>query len=175
MQVCPHGTTSDFQRTHRERKEMYIKALEQEVLRLKETFQQTTQQRDAYAAEIRRLQDILRAHGIQFDSGIGSPGQNFGQVDSSYDNSNRSLSGSYGPGTVSTGFTSPPAMPSRPPPGLPNQQQIVPPGGASAPGQEYDSSQMQQPGPSNGLDYDQIGIDFVLTYDKSPYLTPPHN
>jgi hypothetical protein len=25
----------------------------------------------------------------------------------------------------------------------------------------------------SGLDYDQIGIDFVLTYDRTPYLSPP--
>jgi hypothetical protein len=35
--------------------------------------------------------------------------------------------------------------------------------------------QAQQPShhQQNGLDYDQIGIDFVLTYDRSPYLSPP--
>jgi len=33
----------------------------------------------------------------------------------------------------------------------------------------------QPPMNKQGLDYDQIGIDFVLTYDRAPYLSPPPN
>merc|ERR1711915_482262 len=55
------------QRTHRERKEMYIKALEQEVLRLKETFGTTSRERDQFAEENRRLKELLAAHGIRYD------------------------------------------------------------------------------------------------------------
>jgi hypothetical protein len=51
---------------------MYIKALEQEVLRLKETFGTTSRERDHYAEENRRLKELLMAHGIAFDS-LASP------------------------------------------------------------------------------------------------------
>jgi len=139
------------QRTHRERKEMYIKALEQEVLRLKEVFGQTTRERDAFAEENKRLREILAAHGIQWDH--ASPGPALNRMGSSFGGSTSSLSGSYAPGSASTGYTSPPNMPSRPPPPLP-------------PGAPFDQQQMQQHQHQQGLDYDQIGIDFVLTLER---------
>jgi hypothetical protein len=45
-------------------------------------------------------------------------------------------------------------------------------------GQQPMNMQQQQRGhphgaQQTGLDYDQIGIDFVLTYDRTPYLSPP--
>lgn len=52
---------------------MYIKALEQEVLRLKETFGTTSRERDQYAEENRRLKELLMAHGIAFDSLLNPP------------------------------------------------------------------------------------------------------
>ncbi|GME26934.1 Basic-leucine zipper (bZIP) transcription factor [Neofusicoccum parvum] len=141
------------QRTHRERKEMYIKALEQEVLRLKDVFGTTARERDAIAEENRRLKELLAAHGIAFDS--NSPIGGFQHMaGSSYGGSSRgSVSGSYHAGTASTGYTSPPpSMPSRPAPGLP-MQGMPQPHGQLQPAQ-------------TGLDYDQIGIDFVLTLEK---------
>ncbi|CAG5170930.1 uncharacterized protein ALTATR162_LOCUS7251 [Alternaria atra] len=95
------------QRTHRERKELYIKALEQEVIRLKDTFAATSRERDAFAEENRRLRELLMAHGISFDT--SSPASNgMGRVDSSaYGSSTGSVSG-YGPGSASTGYTSSP-------------------------------------------------------------------
>jgi hypothetical protein len=146
------------QRTHRERKEMYIKALEQEVLRLKEVFTTTSKERDAFAEENRRLKELLMAHGIQYD--ISSPG-NSGMpqfANSSYGGSSTgSVSGGYGAGTNSTGYTSPPTMPHR--------------GSVS---HDMPMNQAQQTAhPNAGMDYDQLGIDFVLTYDRTPYLSPP--
>lgn len=140
---------------------MYIKALEQEVLRLKETFQNTARERDAVADENRRLKEILIAHGISFD--FSSPGTGgFGGVGSSTygGSSTGSVSGSYGPGSNSTGYTSSPNMPNHPPPPVP--------GGAHLAQQQQ---HLQQP--NSMLDYDQVGIDFVLTYDRTPYLSPP--
>ncbi|KAF2681840.1 hypothetical protein K458DRAFT_420221 [Lentithecium fluviatile CBS 122367] len=139
------------QRTHRERKEMYIKALEQEVLRLKESFATTTKERDAFAEENRRLKELLMAHGIQFD--LSSPGNNamaqFGN--SSYGGSSSgSVSGGYGTGTNSTGYTSPPTMAHR---------------GSISHDMPLNQSQ-QAPHPNSGMDYDQIGIDFVLTLER---------
>jgi hypothetical protein len=156
------------QRTHRERKELYIKALETEVLRLKETFATTARERDAFAEENRRLRELLIAHGITFD--LSSPPNNgtMHLSGSAYGSSSGSVSGSgYGPGSASTGYTSPPSfqhrgsishdMPDRQPMSMQHQ------------------SGHQQGAQPNGLDYDQIGIDFVLQYDhhRTPYLSPP--
>lgn len=143
------------QRTHRERKEMYIKALEQEVLRLKDSFASTTRERDAFAQENRRLKELLMAHGISFDlasssNGIGS---------STYGGSSSGSVSGYA-GTISTGYTSPPSMPHL---GSLGNHEV-----SSVPQQHQ-----QQQRPNGGLDYDQIGIDFVLTYDRMPYLSPP--
>ncbi|KAF2831340.1 hypothetical protein CC86DRAFT_401879 [Ophiobolus disseminans] len=144
------------QRTHRERKELYIKALEQEVLRLKETFASTTRERDAFAEENRRLKELLMAHGITFD--LSSPPNNgMAHVGSStYGSSSGSISG-YGPGSASTGYTSPPSFQHR---GSISHDSM---------GQQPMNLQHQhhQAGPQqNGLDYDQIGIDFVLTLER---------
>jgi len=142
------------QRTHRERKELYIKALEQEVLRLKDTFAATARERDAFAEENRKLRELLIAHGIALDS-IGSA-HGIGPIGGShYASSSGSVSG-YGSG--STGYTSPPSVQ--------HHRSISHEGTGPQP------STMQQY-PQNGLDYDQLGIDFVLTYDRTSHISPP--
>jgi hypothetical protein len=140
---------------------MYIKALEQEVLRLKEVFSNTSRERDAYAEENRRLKELLMAHGIAFD--LSSPANSGLQQmgSSTYAGSSRgSVSGGYGTGTNSTGYTSPSSQPVSTM-SNPNQHGIPP----------QQAPPMQQQ--NAGLDYDQLGIDFVLTYDRTPYLSPP--
>ncbi|KFA47665.1 hypothetical protein S40293_07704 [Stachybotrys chartarum IBT 40293] len=52
------------QRTHRERKELYVKALEDEVLRLKEVFTHASQAKEQLANENQKLKDMLNQHGI---------------------------------------------------------------------------------------------------------------
>lgn len=127
---------------------MYIKALEQEVLRLKEMFTTTTKERDAVAEENRRLKELLASHGISYD--FAAVPLSFSREDSSgYGRSTTgSTSGSYHPRSesTSTNFS---------PPG----QRPIQPALANAP---------QQPTqlPNNNFNYDQIGIDFVLTYDS---------
>ncbi|KAI9654911.1 MAG: hypothetical protein M1829_000726 [Trizodia sp. TS-e1964] len=129
-----------YLRTHRERKELYIKALEQEVVRLKESFSLLTQERAAVDEENRRLKEILLQNGISWpNAGNGAiafaPGAS----------SSGSISGSYAAGPGSQGFspTLGSAYSQAPPahngPGIPQQQ--------------------------HGVDYDQIGIDFVLTLE----------
>ncbi|CAI6332186.1 unnamed protein product [Periconia digitata] len=137
------------QRTHRERKEMYIKALEQEVLRIKESFTGVSKERDAFAEENRRLKELLAAHGISYDFSTPPQMHHFG---SSYgDSSSGSVSGGYGARTNSTGYTSPATMQHR---GSISQDTVP-------------IQQQPQPGvPANGMDYDQIGIDFVLTLER---------
>lgn len=150
-------------RTHRERKELYIKALEQEVIRLKDTFAATSRERNAFAEENRRLRELLIAHGISFDpssptNGIGHNGG------SNYGSSSGSVSG-YGPGSASTGYTSPPS--------LQHRGSISHEGMGQQPLNMQPQAQQLGSHQQNGLDYDQIGIDFVLTYDRTPYLSPP--
>lgn len=145
---------------------MYIKALEQEVLRLKETFATTTRERDAFAEENRRLKDLLMAHGIAFDLANSPNNNGLPHVGSStYGSSSGSVSG-YGPGSASTGYTSPPSFQHR--------GSISHDGMGQQPLTLSQQQQTHQQGSQqNGLDYDQIGIDFVLTYDRTPYLSPP--
>lgn len=149
---------------------MYIKALEQEVLRLKEVFSNATRERDAVAEENRRLKELLAAHGIHYD--FGSAPIKFQRENSGYmPSSSGSISGSYAPpsGSDSTSFSPPTPMNSQPSNGLP-------------PSQPQMQSMAQLP--NNSMDYDQIGIDFVLTYDSqgrpirsmqnsAPYPSPP--
>ena len=151
-------------RTHRERKELYIKALEQEVIRLKDTFAATSHERDAFAEENRRLRELLMAHGISFDLS-SRPSNGLGQVGSStYGSSTGSVSG-YGQGSASTVYTSPPTRGSTSHDGMTHQSMAL----------QQQQQQAQQPShhQPQGMDYDQIGIDFVLTYDRTPYLSPP--
>jgi hypothetical protein len=161
-----HELYTDHRRTHRERKEMYIKALEQEVLRLKESFSITTQERDAYAEENRKLRELLASHGISYD--FAANPITFTREHSGYGpSSSGSISGSYRPATESSNNNfSPPHLHSQ----LSNES-IPPP----QPPQRH-LAQL----PSNRLDYDQVGIDFVLTYDSQgrpippgPYPSPP--
>jgi len=56
------------QRTHRERKELYIKALEDEVLRLKEVFSNVSLDRERLADENKRLRDLLTQAGLHYGS-----------------------------------------------------------------------------------------------------------
>ncbi|KAF2442092.1 hypothetical protein P171DRAFT_364571 [Karstenula rhodostoma CBS 690.94] len=141
------------QRTHRERKEMYIKALEQEVLRIKESFTNVSKERDAVVEENRRLKEVLMAHGINFDNLI--PANGLQGFNSSYaGSSSGSVSGGYGTGTNSTGYTSPPTV------GHGHR-------GSVSQDMNVSMNQPQQvPHMNSGLDYDQIGIDFVLTLER---------
>jgi hypothetical protein len=151
-------------RTHRERKELYIKALELEVLRLKETFASTSRERDAFAEENRRLKELLMAHGIAIDPSSPSNNGMAHMGSSAYGSSSGSVSG-YGPGSASTGYTSPPSFQHQ---GSMSQDMAQQP--LASHHQRSHQMGAQQDG---GLDYDQIGIDFVLTYDRTPYLSPP--
>ncbi|KAI9811424.1 MAG: hypothetical protein M1832_000893 [Thelocarpon impressellum] len=119
------------QRTHRERKELYVKALEQEVLRLKEVVGATEHEKKAIAEENARLKALLRQHGIACPGDAALGNSDFG------DDFSQSMSMSMGvsPGPPAASF--PPLADDRPLPPTPL-----------------------------ALDYDQIGIDFVLTLER---------
>lgn len=149
--------------THRERKELYIKALEQEVIRLKETFSMVTRTKDSLAEENQQLKQLLAQHGIPWN-GTGGVDELSLQPSAGYTSSG-SISGSYDPGSQSYS----------PPPTNSNLQfKTSPTITANATnGRSVAQQQVQR-----GVDYDQAGIDFVLTYADPPsaYMSPPpHN
>ncbi|KAG6039792.1 hypothetical protein E4U41_002139 [Claviceps citrina] len=147
------------QRTHRERKELYIKALEEEVLRLKELFSNASQSRERLFVENRHLKILLAQHGIAFPTTGGhddgpSPGAGTSPGNSaapaSYASfSPESQSGAFIGQSQSTNFH-------------------------SMAGHQVRNASQQ---PSNkGVDFEQAGIDFVLTLEKPcmqhlPFLT----
>lgn len=148
---------------------MYIKALEQEVLRLKEVFSGTTRERDTALEENRRLKELLAAHGISYD--FGNAPIKFQRANSSYGlSSSGSISGSYPTDSDRTSFSPPPPMPGQP------HGQISPTGVQQGGQSQNQPTRNMAQLPNNRLDYDQIGIDFVLTYDPqnaAPYPSPP--
>ncbi|KAK3355793.1 hypothetical protein B0H65DRAFT_453089 [Neurospora tetraspora] len=163
-----------LRRTHRERKELYIKALEDEVLRLKEIFSTIAQDKERLAEENRRLKaklaqndaagDPIAADTNFFDQMVSSPsGPSLGYT------SRSSIlgSGSYLPGPASSqtsapGFPSPPPSTTmtspvyRPPPGGPRDFNTILGDGAG----------VLAPKRNPDMDYDQAGIDFVLTLER---------
>lgn len=141
---------------------MYIKALEQEVLRLKELYGSTTQDRDLVVIENQKLKEILAAHGIPYDSITSASGFQGAPPQSFNGSSSGSISGSY----ANTGGFSPPTLRSHESSMASSHTPIL-------------NSMGQLP--NHRLDYDQIGIDFVLTYDsqgrpiRAAYPSPPPN
>ncbi|EGX96471.1 hypothetical protein CCM_01128 [Cordyceps militaris CM01] len=140
------------QRTHRERKELYIKALEDELLRLKEVYSSVSRDREKLAEENRLLKDTLVRNGINV------PGPSNGRDD----NNNNPSAGSTGFGGGSQGPFSP--------------RQTPPHGSAPSAGGNYNtpsqfrgnqfSSSPPQHIPATRLDVEQAGIDFVLALEK---------
>jgi hypothetical protein len=139
---------------------MYIKALEQEVLRLKEMFTTSTKERDAIAEENRRLKDLLASHGISYD--FAAVPMKFSREDSSsYGYSTGgSTAGSHQPRSESTSTNLSP-----------------PHGHGQIPLQSGTAINQTMPLPNNNFDYDQIGIDFVLAYDSqgNPIFQDPNS
>ncbi|KAJ0327883.1 hypothetical protein COL5a_005470 [Colletotrichum fioriniae] len=156
-------------------RELYIKALEDEVLRLKEIFSNISQDKDKVAEENRQLKQLLVQNGIPLshygDDMVSNPS---GGYTSSASQSGHSYGqNAYTPPLTST--TAPSVSPSSHGPSYPH--------GLPPPLPQMGSQQLQQnrQGQSSGrgVDFEQAGIDFVLTYDNhhpSPskaYLSPP--
>ncbi|KAI2619387.1 hypothetical protein GGS26DRAFT_595458 [Hypomontagnella submonticulosa] len=156
------------QRTHRERKELYIKALEDEVLRLKEIYSNVSQDKDKLSEENRQLKTLLQQNGISLGPGVGIDDVGSG-LSPGYTSSG-SISGSYAPGSSNTAYT-PPLTSISSPPSM----------SVSSQGQPQARNASQQPSQQpaqNHVDYEQAGIDFVLTYENpdnpsKAYISPP--
>ncbi|KAK3336246.1 hypothetical protein B0T19DRAFT_396018 [Cercophora scortea] len=153
------------QRTHRERKELYIKALEDEVLRLKEIYSNVSQDKEQLADENRRLKTLLAQNGAGSAGGGGSslPDDSMSNPSLGY-TSSASVTGSYiAPGSSNTGTFTPPL----------SAANVGHTSGLFSHGLHQHSGQ-GHPGAGGGdqrnknpnMDYEQAGIDFVLTLEK---------
>ncbi|KAH0498796.1 hypothetical protein TgHK011_006031 [Trichoderma gracile] len=130
------------QRTHRERKELYIKALEDEVLRLKEVFSTISQDKQKLFDENKQLKEVLAQRGIQLPrvSGVDES-SSVTQPMSVSASGNSFAHGSQG-GFSPAGTSHSTSMSMSPP----DNRQLSP--------------------AANGADLEQAGIDFVLTLER---------
>jgi hypothetical protein len=142
---------------------LYIKALEAEVLRLKENFSTVSCDKDSLAEENRQLKVLLAQHGIPWN-GTGGVDEFTRNASAGYPSSG-SISGSYAPGSQS--YSPPPQSHSSN--SNPHYQNTSPPD-VGMNGRSIAQQQIQR-----GVDYDQAGIDFVLTYadPSKAYMSPP--
>lgn len=137
--------------THRERKELYIKALEDEVLRLKEVFSNISQDKQKLFDENKQLKEILAQRGIQLPR--------VGGVDES-SSVTQPMSVSASGNSFAHG----------------SQGGFSPAGTSHSTSMSMSPDNRQQSPAVNGTDLEQAGIDFVLTYENSSakaYLSPP--
>jgi hypothetical protein len=168
--MCGADEAHTAPRTHRERKEFYIKSLEHEVMHLKEVYTGTVQEKNAVEQENQRLKELLRIHGIGFDSGNPAHGQPAGFTQQSISPPPQSSTASHG--LLSASTFSPPQqyMSSSSTPEMF--------GGASdftdpAAFQAQQTPQQRPPAHAGGnLDYSQLGVDFVLA-SVPPETTDP--
>lgn len=149
-------------RTHRERKELYIKALEDEVLRLKEIYSDVSQDKTQLAEENKLLRDMLSQHSLTF-SDLPVRQYESSNPDNAYMHGSSAASDSLqfqDSGASSSGFSPGLASQASGPSLSPTSGPPVHVGGDQLP------HHMQQSFQKDGIDYEQAGIDFVLTYDE---------
>lgn len=156
----PTQADSGSCRTHRERKEIYIKALEEQVMQLKETYTGAVQEKIAATDENRKLKELLRSHGIPYN---GQDSSTAAGLPASYGGSSSgSRSASY---PFTQGFSPP----------HPNEESPLSTRDAinataaqfSGPPRPFQQPQNHQ----GGMDHDQLGVDFVLA-SVPPSATP---
>ena len=157
-----------------------MKTLEDEVLRLKESFTTVSQDKERLAEENKHLKALLRQNGIVY----GGVDHQSPTVPSLGYTSSGSVSGnSYQPGSQSA-FTPPLTSQSlassiSPPLQVPLSARSNPsPGRSPGPQQPQQLQQAQNPPVhgaefGQGLDYEQAGIDFVLRYVTWPLKCVP--
>ena len=156
------------QRTHRERKEMYIKALEQEVYRLKELYQTTSRERDAYALENRKLRELLQQYGIPLPPPSSNSPATVAAGTRPELSSSGSFSGSYPPASAESQSRSPPIK-------ITNGHGPNPSPTSAGAGPGMGNLTAMLPGSGN-IDYATVGVDFVTTYGRAaPYPSPHPN
>jgi len=148
------------------------------VLRLKEIYSNISQDKERLAEENRQLKQLLTQNGMSMSGALSG-----GILDET--NSNPSVgysasvsgSASYAPAPSShtSAFTPPPAAAGAAAGG---GQRGSPHTGSHGHSHSHSHGRGQSSAPvrNPGLDYDQAGIDFVLTYDNpsKAYMSPPH-
>lgn len=168
-------TTNKTQyRTHRERKELYIKALEDEVLRLKEVFSNVSQDKERLAKENYSLRTLLQQNGLSMSTTTGVMDDNMSNASIGPYMGSSPMSGSHSYGvpsatTQQTPYTPPSGSTLSAAGALP--QALSPPG--LSPGNQTAAFRRPSPGAASvsspqrnpNLDYEQFGIEFVLQYD----------
>ena len=181
----PPSELTTCRRTHRERKELYIKALEDEVLRLKEVYSNASQDKEKLAEENKYLRGLLQQNGIASAMDDMISNHSLG-----YPSSASGSGGSFAPGSA-TAYTPPLTSKST----APSTSSQVTGGQHQGPYQQQQqqqqhhhhhhhhhsrSSSQQHRHPMHPLrvDYEQAGIDFVLTYESPDdpsraYMSPP--
>ncbi|KAJ4402993.1 hypothetical protein N0V82_010719 [Gnomoniopsis sp. IMI 355080] len=163
------------QRTHRERKELYIKALEDEVLRLKEVFSNVSQDKERLAKENYSLKALLQQNGLSMSAASGMLDDNMSNASVGPYMGSSPVSGSHSYGlpsatTQQTPYT-PPSGPALSATGA-MPQGLSPPG--LSPGNQAAAFRRPSPGAATisgpqrnpNLDYEQSGIDFVLHLEQ---------
>jgi hypothetical protein len=154
-------------RTHRERKELYIKSLEDEVLRLRETYSRLSLHNESIMVENKHLKDLLAVHAIAIPSSFRSdptePQAQEGRCDIATSSSATDDGDTgYYMRTSTPPLTIPSVASSLSPP---SRDHLLPwPDAAYISGSRHDPA-MNWP-IIDGLDYHQAGIDFVLTLEK---------
>jgi hypothetical protein len=153
-------------RTHRERKEQYIKQMESELMLIKEAYHKALRDRDQAQAESKKLKDILEASGVTYVLDMSSPETATATTPGNDPSSSGSFSGSYRTPTSSTsGTQSPP--PRRDPQHHHNHTH------------NHDDRPSRVRTPNQTVNPSQAGIDFVLAYDnrQNPHSrpVPPQN
>jgi len=148
-------------RTHRERKEVYIRALEDEILRLRDIFSHMSQDKARLADENQHLKTLLARCGVTITAPVT------GKLDSA---SNASLSEhSYGSRRDLT-----PSLTSRSTASSASPSSCTHLHPSPSPGDHHVQHDTTEQAATGGLDYNQAGIDFVLTYGHGPLpLCPP--
>ncbi|KAK3991228.1 AP-1-like transcription factor [Cladorrhinum sp. PSN332] len=156
------------QRTHRERKENYIRALEDELIRLKEDFTSAARDKDRLAEENQQLKVLLNQVGL--NQGVTALGGSLNALDDSMSNpsigysSAASITGSFAPQSSNTSTFTPPPLsanslgftgPSLSPPTTAHHTPVS--------GNDVAAAIASRNPP---LDYEQAGIDFVLTLER---------
>lgn len=164
------------QRTHRERKELYIKALEDEVLRLKEIFSNISQDKQRLAEENRQLKALLAQNGLGVGSLAGGSvlDDSMSNPSTGYSPST-SMAGSYVPASSNTSALTPPPLSA----GSGGRSGGgISPHSATYPHSHHHHQNSGQgnlgmgggtgsaPSQSPNFDYEQAGIDFVLALEK---------
>lgn len=163
------------QRTHRERKELYIKALEDEVLRLKEVFSNVSQDKERLAKENYSLKALLQQNGLSMSATTGMMDDNMSNASYGPYMGSSPVSGSHSYGlpsatTQQTPYTPPSGSALSATGAMP--QGLSPPG--LSPGNQTAAFRRPSPGagPKSGpqrnpnLDYEQSGIEFVLHLEQ---------